>query len=89
MSYEPSKRHSLSDNMKVISVMSANSLYWLGRYEERVYMMLHLMRKSYDTMIDESESPAERFSRKIGIKGGFRTNDEFIRSVVFDELSPL
>ena len=36
----------------LISATKANSLYWLGRYEERVYITLHLLRKCYDKMID-------------------------------------
>ena len=36
----------------IISANKANSLFWLGRYEERVYITLHLMRKCYDKMID-------------------------------------
>ena len=52
---------SISEKLKVgrmtqknlISATKANSLYWLGRYEERVYITLHLLRKCYDKMIDE------------------------------------
>ena len=40
----------------LISVTKANSLYWLGRYEERVYITLHLLRKCYDKMIDGTTS---------------------------------
>ena len=36
----------------IISAVKANSLFWLGRYEERVYITLHLLRKCHDKMID-------------------------------------
>ena len=36
----------------VISATNANRLFWLGRYEERVHLTLHLLRKCYDAMID-------------------------------------
>ncbi len=36
----------------IISASSANHLYWLGRYEERVYMTLHLIRKQSDSAYD-------------------------------------
>ena len=37
---------------KVISATMANHLFWLGRYVERGYLMLHLMRRAYDEVID-------------------------------------
>ena len=40
----------------LISATKANSLYWLGRYEERVYITLHLLRKCYDKMTTASTS---------------------------------
>ena len=35
-----------------ISAAKANRLYWLGRYAERAYLNLHLLRKYYDKTID-------------------------------------
>ena len=35
-----------------IPANKANRLYWLGRYTERVYISLHLLRRYYDRMID-------------------------------------
>ena len=36
----------------VISATKANRLFWLGRYAERGYLFLHLMRKAYDEVLD-------------------------------------
>lgn len=36
----------------VLSANTANRLYWLGRYAERGYLFLHLMRKAYDEVLD-------------------------------------
>lgn len=36
----------------VISANTANRLFWLGRYAERGYLFLHLMRKAYDEVLD-------------------------------------
>lgn len=36
----------------ILSPSKANSLYWLGRYTERVYLELHLLRLCFDKMID-------------------------------------
>ncbi len=36
----------------VITADKANRLYWLGRYAERVYISLHLLRRYYDRVLD-------------------------------------
>ncbi len=46
----------------------ASSLYWLGRYSERVYMSLHLLRKYYDNNIEASSSSAyELYCKQLHI----------------------
>ena len=52
---------------KIISATIANNLFWLGRYVERGYMMLHLMRRAYDEVIDVpvGEKPYSDFLNKI------------------------
>lgn len=51
----------------IISPHTANQLYWLGRYAERGYLMLHLMRRAYDEVIDlpEGEVPYSDFLEKL------------------------
>lgn len=36
----------------VLNANTANRLFWLGRYAERGYLFLHLMRKAYDEVLD-------------------------------------
>lgn len=57
-----------------ISAHTANQLFWLGRYAERGYLMLHLMRRAYDEVIDvpEGVSPYSEFLEKIG---GYMANN--------------
>ncbi|MGM9695107.1 MAG: alpha-E domain-containing protein [Alloprevotella sp.] len=52
---------------KVISATTANNLFWLGRYVERGYLLLHLMRKAYDEVIDVpvGETPYSNFLNRI------------------------
>jgi len=54
---------------KIISAAVANQLFWLGRYAERGYMMMHLMRKAYDEVIDVpvGVSPYSDFLEKMGV----------------------
>lgn len=36
----------------ILNATKANRLFWLGRYAERGYLFLHLMRKAYDEVLD-------------------------------------
>ena len=53
----------------IISANKANSLFWLGRYEERVYITLHLMRMCYDKMIDGEMEDYWPFWQKLDPQG--------------------
>lgn len=50
-----------------ISAAKANRLYWLGRYAERAYLNLHLLRKFYDKTIDGNEAEYEEYFDKLNI----------------------
>lgn len=53
----------------ILSANKANRLFWLGRYAERGYLMLHLMRKAYDEVIDVpvGEVPYSEFLKKMDV----------------------
>lgn len=36
----------------ILSANKSNNLFWLGRYAERGYLLLHLMRRAYDEVLD-------------------------------------
>lgn len=69
----------------IISAMKANRLYWLGRYEERVYLTLHLLRKCYDKMIDGDAADYETFWQKLDVNNNYASTNEFIRGMMYDE----
>lgn len=69
----------------IISAMKANRLYWLGRYEERVYLTLHLLRKCYDKMIDGEPEDYETFWQKLDVCNTYTTESEFQQGMMFDE----
>jgi uncharacterized alpha-E superfamily protein len=48
-----------------ISVTKANRLYWLGRYAERGYLTLHLLRKEHDRIIDGNRTNEKDFTEKL------------------------
>lgn len=53
----------------ILSENKANCLFWLGRYAERGYIMLHLMRRAYDEVIDVpvGEVPYSDFLEKLDV----------------------
>lgn len=53
----------------ILSANKANRLFWLGRYAERGYLMLHLMRRAYDEVIDvpAGERPYSEFLKKLDV----------------------
>lgn len=71
-----------------ISAMKANRLYWLGRYEERVYMTLHLLRQCYDRMIDGDAADYEEFWQKLDASGSYSSPDEFRLGMLYDTKNP-
>lgn len=55
---------------EILSANTANRLFWLGRYAERGYLFLHLMRKAYDEVLDVpvGETPVySEFLRKLDV----------------------
>lgn len=77
-----------TSNMNIISAMTANSLYWLGRYEERVYMTLHIMRKYYDKLIDSPGGCCANFISKIDAGVSCASPEELMQKLVYDVDNP-
>lgn len=68
-----------------LSNEKAIRLLWLGRYIERAYMSLHMLRKYHDQMIDEDEFAYRDFCQKIGIKDHYRSATDFMVSYLYDK----
>lgn len=63
----------------------ANSLFWLGRYAERVYLSLHLLRKFYDSDIEASSSTAyELYCKQLHIAFNALTPAKDIAKLLYD-----
>ena len=67
-----------------VSSAKANRLYWLGRYAERVYLTLHMLRKHFDLMIDEDQDAYISFCTEMGIENKYRSADDFTKRYLFD-----
>ena len=71
-----------------ISAAKANRLFWLGRYVERVYMTLHLLRRVYDKMIDGEPADYESFWQKLDMSDSYASTGEFTLGMMYDENNP-
>lgn len=72
----------------IISANKANRLFWLGRYVERVYMTLHLLRRVYDKMIDGQPADYETFWKKLDMNDSYASTGEFQLGMMYDEQNP-
>ncbi len=72
----------------IISAVKANSLFWLGRYEERVYITLHLLRKCHDKMIDGELEDYWPIWQKLDTTGAYQTIEEFTFGIMYDDANP-
>ncbi|MFI3283034.1 MAG: alpha-E domain-containing protein [Rikenellaceae bacterium] len=66
----------------VITADRANRLFWLGRYAERVYISLHLLRRYYDMVLDGDTKDLHEYYECLGIGGD--TTREFQLSQLYD-----
>lgn len=71
-----------------ISAIKANRLYWLGRYTERVYISLHLLRRYYDKMIDGQSNIYEEYYQKLDINNPYPDMESFWMGYMYDENNP-
>lgn len=75
-------------NKNIINEMKANRLYWLGRYEQRVYLTLHLLRRCYDEMIDGKPEQYKSIAERLDMSNSYSSNGEFILGMMYDEENP-
>lgn len=75
----------------ILSANKSNCLFWLGRYVERGYFLLHLMRRAYDELLDLSsgELSDSQLLHLLHISQGveFTTSEEMMRHL-YDATNP-
>ena len=69
----------------IISAHKANNLFWLGRYEERVYITLHQLSKCCDKMIDGELEEYSIFWTRLDANGIYQSSEEFTFGMMYDE----
>lgn len=73
---------------KAISAGKANSLFWLGRYTERVYLELHLLRRYYDKMIDGKPEEYAEYYKYLDVANPYEDERSFRLGFLYDEKNP-
>ncbi len=71
-----------------ISKEKSIRLLWLGRYTERAYFSLHLLRKYHDLMIDEDEDAYKIYCSKMGIENHYESASDFMSHYLYDKSNP-
>lgn len=69
----------------VITADKANRLFWLGRYAERVYISLHLLRRYYDSVLDGDMADIREYYKLLGVDtfGKDQNSEEFQLSQLY------
>lgn len=71
-----------------ISASKANRLFWLGRYAERVYIELHLLRRYHDRMLDGDAREYEEYYRRLEIPNPYDDAEGFKLGFLYDRTNP-
>ncbi|MBQ0156503.1 MAG: alpha-E domain-containing protein [Bacteroidales bacterium] len=75
-------------NARTISTAKADKLFWLGRYAERTYLNLHLLRAYYDKMIDGDAEAYEEYCKNLSLDADFKSPSNFVKSFLYDKQNP-
>lgn len=74
--------------MGIITLEQTDSLFWLGRYMERVYTTAKIYADSYDCMIDQKEYDYREFCKKVDIPDVYGSKEVFLKKYPFDPEDP-
>lgn len=70
---------------QMISINSAQNLYWLGRYMQRVETIAKECIKSFDYIIDKDFDDGKKLFEKLSADIEYKDEKEFLKEAVFDE----
>ena len=74
--------------MGIISLEKVDSLYWLGRYSERVFTTLKVFYEYYDQMLDEDEDAYVKFCVRLGLPDVYGSKENFLQDYLYDSANP-
>ena len=67
-----------------ITVEKANSLFWLGRYIERVYTTTLYYTKLFDIMLDQDPEAYHEYAKQLDIDDIYENDAHFMMSYLYD-----
>lgn len=70
--------------MGAITLEKANSLFWLGRYIERVYTTTRYYSKLFDIMLDKDPNVYHTYCKQLDIADFYLNDAHFITSYLYD-----
>ena len=71
--------------MDFLSLSKTNRLFWLGRYNERVFTTIDYLMERLDMMVDGEPLDFAGFCAKIGISGDYPDAMSFMRGYLFED----
>ncbi len=74
--------------MDIISIDQTDSLFWLGRYVERVCLTLSYLDELYDVLLDLDSKAYQDFCRKLNIPDIYKDDVDFLARYQFDKTNP-
>lgn len=74
--------------MDTISLSKNNQLFWLGRYAERVYQNVVLVRDVEDKLLDDISVDINDYCTKLGILTTFDSTEDFCKRFAYDRSFP-
>lgn len=74
--------------MGTISLEKRDSLFWLGRYTERVYTTLKAFYNYYDEMIDHEANAYKKLCDALDVPDIYENQSDFIHRFLFDKDNP-
>lgn len=75
-------------NKEAITNEKANSLFWLGRYIERVFQTIKYYNELFDTMLDKDSEAYHHYCEIIDIPDIYINDAHFITSYLYDINNP-
>ena len=72
----------------LVTASKVESLYWLGRYTERVFTTLSEFFPFYDRVMDTDVDAFRPFAKALDLPENFTDFDAFIRNFLYDEGNP-
>ncbi len=75
--------------MGTVTLGKLDSLYWMGRYIERVYQSINMYKTTYDKLIDQDAEYFKTECERMGIENTFGSAMDFAWRIAFDTSHPL